>query len=60
MMVDSSADGYFIRLSEIFKTSLSDSASDSEDDDDDESEDDDDDDEVEAEDLCRKCCHLVE
>ncbi len=43
MMVDSSASGYFIRLSEISKTSLSDSASDSEDDDDDESDDDDDD-----------------
>ena len=48
MMVDSSASGYFIRLSEISKTSLSDSASDSEDDDDDES---DDDDEDEAEDA---------
>ena len=47
MMVDSSASGYFIRLSEISKTSLSDSASDSEDDDDDESDEDDDEDESE-------------
>ena len=50
MMVDSSANGYFIRLSEISKTSLSDSSSDSEDDDDDESDDEDDDD-AEAEDA---------